>query len=97
MNMTADWVADNPELWADLESWAANEAAHNRKFAIQEWAERIRWKRRADRRGHDVKVNNSMLPCLSRMLTEQHPDLKAYIEQRHSILDSFFGKDGAAA
>lgn len=82
-----EWIRLNPALWEGIEAWALNEAAHQRKFAMQTALERIRWKDRVDDEGRPTKVSNDYGAIWARMLVARHPEVKPYVTIRPSVYD----------
>lgn len=82
-----EWIRLNPALWDGIEVWALNEAAHQRKFAMQTALERIRWKDYVNDEGQPTKVSNDYGAIWARMLVAKHPEIRPYVTMRPSAYD----------
>lgn len=82
-----EWQRLNPALWSEIEAWALNEAANQRKFAMQTALERIRWKDYVDDAGQQTKVSNDYGAIWARQLIAKHPEIKPYVTMRPSVYD----------
>lgn len=81
------WRRDNPEIWAAVVRWALGEAKAQRPFAIKTVIEQVRWKDRVNRKGEDVRVNNSIAPLWSRLIVMRYPQVRPYIMLKPSGFD----------
>ena len=91
LNRAREWRRVNARLWHDLETWALNEAAHERRFGVQDFIESVRWRDHVNDLGEPVKVNNSYGPLFARFLVADYPELRPWIELRRSRWDAVLG------
>ncbi len=85
------WRKRNADLYANFETWALNEAEYSRKFAVQEFAERVRSKDRVDAQGENVTVNNDFCAIFARWLCAEHPHVRPFVVLRRSVFDELLG------
>ena len=78
-------------VYADFESWALNETAHGRSFAVQDWIEGIRSKDRVSTNGEPVRINNDYAAIFARWLVVEHPETAQRVERRRSVFDVLIG------
>lgn len=83
-----------PELRQAFLEFARNEVEHQRKFGVQELAERLRWREFVGRDGDGFKLDNSLLPAYARLLVRDYPACRPFITLRKSRFDALMG--GAA-
>ena len=91
LNRAQEWRRVNTRLWHDLEAWALNEAAHERRFGVQDFIEAVRWRDHVNDLGEPVKVNNSYEPLFARFLVADYPELRPWVELRRSRWDDVLG------
>lgn len=91
LNRAREWRRANTRLWHDLEAWALNEAAHERRFGVQDFIESVRWHDHVNDLGEAVKVDNSYAPLFARFLVAEHPELRQWVELRRSRWDAVLG------
>lgn len=84
------WRRENPDAWRYIVRIALNEAAHDRKFSMQYLIEEVRRKSLVTTEGKPFGVNNTMRPALTRLLVEEHPEVRPYVETRHAACDWAF-------
>ena len=81
------WIAENPDAWAYMCSVARREAAHDRKFGMKWIVEETRKKAFVNRAGEPFKINNSHTAAFARIMVQQYPELRPFIEYRKSQFD----------
>lgn len=91
LNRAREWRRVNTRLWHDLEAWALNEAAHERRFGVQDFIESVRWRDHVNDLGEPVRVNNSYEPLFARFLVADYPELRPWVELRRSRWDAVLG------
>ena len=77
----------NSDFWHDLEAWALNEAAQERRFSISYFIERYRWHDHVNSEGEPFKINDHYTPIWARMIAAEHPEVRPYIDLRKSMFD----------
>ena len=82
-----EWSDLNRDRRDEVERWAVNEAAHQRKISIQSALEHIRAKDFVNAEGKPCKVSNSYGALWIRILVAQHPEIKPFVVMRPSIFD----------
>ena len=86
------WVEDNPNIWADIRSWALACKQHSGRCSIYDYAQRIRWHDYADKYGRKTVVNNDWVPIFARLLVAELPELRETLEMRASRYDLLLGE-----
>ena len=89
------WVEDNPGAFSYMKSEAQRYAESGRRFGMQELAEWVRRSDFTDCHGMPTKINNTIVPPLARILIEQHPECRPYIELRTRAYDGLAMGDDA--
>ena len=82
-----DWIKRNPDIWLRFKRHAMNEASHKRRVSVQWLLEDVRKFDRVDGAGDVVKVNNNFASIFARELVRQCPEIRPFIELRHSSYD----------
>lgn len=82
------WTENNPGAWAYIERRALEEAGAKRRVSVSRLVEEVRALEWTPRDGGRFKVNNSFQAAFSRMLADEHPEVRRYIEQRRSRFDA---------
>ena len=86
------WVEANPGAVSYMKSEAQRYAESGRRFGMQELAEWVRRSDFTDCHGMPTKINNTIVPPLARILIEQHPECRPYIELRTRAYDGLCGE-----
>lgn len=85
------WISENPDAWAAIVSAAKAEAAADRRFSVRLIVDSACRIDRASIDGGRTSANHNAIAALSRLLLEQHPDLKPFVNLRRSLCDRAFG------
>lgn len=81
------WVDENPDAWAFMASLALREARARRRFGVKWLIEEARRKDFADASGGRTRISNTLAPAFARILVEEHPECRAFVVLKHSVLD----------
>lgn len=81
------WMFANPSVWRQWSESVKRDTAIQRRWSVQALAESTRAKDRVNDSGEFFKVNNDLLPALSRILCEEIPEAGQYVELRTSIFE----------
>ncbi|MEA5020766.1 MAG: hypothetical protein VB027_10410 [Gordonibacter sp.] len=81
------WRKRNPDAWAFMVALALRETNAQRKFGVKWLIEQARRKDFSDIGGRHTKISNTLATPLSRMLTDEHPEARLFVTQKHSILE----------
>ncbi|WP_288323442.1 hypothetical protein [uncultured Eggerthella sp.] len=81
------WKDGNPDADTYITSRALQEARAGRRFGMKQLMEEARRKDFADTKGARTKINNTLSPALARILIEEHPEIRRFMETRHSVVD----------
>lgn len=92
----ADWIRENPDAWDWIVGEAVKEARAERRFSPRYLAESLRSKDFVSVDGSSSTINNNLTPALARILIEQHPEVKPWLELRKSKCSPAF-KDALEA
>lgn len=82
-----EWIDANPDAWEFIVSEACKSASMGLMFSVKQLAEYVRWHFRVNRGRSEFKLNNNWTAAFARRLGEEHPELKQYMNLRHSVLD----------
>lgn len=79
----AEWIAANPNGYAEFVRLALGRLDNARRFGINQLCEVVRWEVEKTWTDSDgFKVNNNHAPYIARKLVEDHPRLEALIKFR---------------
>lgn len=82
-----EWRNQNPEAW----EWAVDTAKQyvelNLRFSMDFLMHHVRFLMKTNGLSCGFKVNNNTVAGLSRMMREEHPETKPYLEVRKSKVD----------
>lgn len=81
------WMFANPSVWRQWSERVKRDTANKRRWSVQALAESTRAEDRVNDSGESFKVNNDLLPALSRILCEEIPEAGQYVELRTSIFE----------
>lgn len=88
---TECWISKNPEAWAFIKRQARRLAAQKQHTSVRLITETVRYSHDWQRTGNDMfTLNNTITPALARILIEQIPEMKPFIETRSSKCDQDF-------
>lgn len=81
------WAEENPSAFSHMEAEARRKAEAGRRFGVQELAEWVRRSDLTDRHGMPTRIDNTIVAPLARMLVEQCPECRPYVELRTHAYD----------
>lgn len=81
------WAAENPSAFSLMKEEARRKAGAGRRFGVQELAEWVRRSDLTDRHGAPTRIDNSIVAPLARMIVEQCPECRPYVELRTHAYD----------
>ena len=84
------WRDLNPRVWAGWVAAAITHAMAGQRFSMQQLIEETRAAWNVDEEGNDVLINNTLAPIFARMLAQEEPLTRPYIELRKSRFDKYF-------
>lgn len=82
------WVDDNPLAWGEMKEIASLRASLGRRFSIGQLTEYVRFSFTTFGKSDGFKMNNSLRAELARMLIEEVPQCRPFIETRKSKVDN---------
>lgn len=82
-----EWREKNPDAW----SWAVGTALRHvelgMRFSMDHLMHQVRFEMATNGMSCGFKVNNNMVAALSRMMRDEHPETKDFLEVRKSKVD----------
>lgn len=81
------WRRRHPDAWCFMVSTAKREATEGRRFSVQWLSEQVRKRDFASFSTPYPILDNSIRPALARMIVDENPEVRRWIEMRRSILD----------
>lgn len=84
------WIRKNRDAWEYIASRALHYADTEQHFTFREIWEDVRKLDIASINGDTVKCNNNHSPALERLLIEQHPEVRPFMEIRRAVCDLAF-------
>lgn len=85
-----EWVKLNPKIWQKWTGAALDAARHERRVSIGLLMEQTRSCDHVNGNGDLTLINNDYSPIFARLMVEEHPELKPFIELRKSRFDKYF-------
>ena len=83
------WRNNNLHAWSQMHSIAARFASEGKRFSIDYLANEARYFMRAQGDERGFKVNNTDRAPLARLMIQENPTLKDFIETRKSKVDTW--------
>ena len=87
MAQAVKWRKANPEAWRKLVNMALGYVAANRRFSMEKLLQAARYDMQTNGLSDGFKVNNNTRAGLARMMREEHPETKDFLEIRRSKVD----------
>ena len=81
------WIENNQRAWDYMVCMALKEVQAQRRVGMKWIIEETRKKDFATGDGTRFRINNTLSPCFARILMNQYPDVKQYIETRPAGVD----------
>lgn len=81
------WIADNPAIWSQWLREVRVATENKRRWSCQELVEISRAHDHVDKHGNAYKINNDLRPAFARILCEQVPNARNYVELRTSVFE----------
>lgn len=81
------WIGANPLVWAKWVEEVAGAAQSGTRWSCQLLAEKARAYDLVNKHGEPFKVNNTLRPALARILCEEVPAARSYVELRASVFE----------
>ncbi len=85
------WTIENPTCWQYIFSIIEKDVKAKRRASMKKAIELARAKSFVNVYGEDTKINNILTPAFSRIIIEQFPEWKQFLEIRKSRLDALEG------
>lgn len=81
------WIEENPDAWRYMEGLALREVEAKRRFSMKWVAEQARRKDFAGKGGKPSAFSNTLTAAFARILVEEHPEARPFVELRPSVFD----------
>lgn len=91
--MAGTWAVRNPNAWDVMCGIAVQKAEAGQRVGMQDLVEYIRWHEFTDVDGKPTKVDNNLSPALARLLCQERPVVRPYMELRRSRFDANGSED----
>lgn len=83
----------NPAFKKHLVSFCLNEASHERHFSFRRAVEEARARCKMNSEGEQFKINNNYIAPLARIIVQEYPEVRPYIEFRRARCDELFERE----
>ena len=81
------WIEANPSAWSRMISEVKAAVKAERRWAMRRILEEARTYDLVDSNGEPFRVNNNIEPALARILCEEMPEAREYVELRMSVFE----------
>lgn len=86
-SLARKWREDNPHAWERMTRKALEYVAQGRRFSMEKLLQFARYDMETNGFSQGFKANNNTRAALARMMRDEHPEVRDYMEIRKSKVD----------